>query len=175
MLSRLLPVAALAAMLAWPAAAPAHHGGSGVVATSRVGDLQLGVSTQADVVAFAGEPDQTWDVDSESTGGAVSVLGYHCTESDDCQTEYAVDRSTETLAAFSTRSKRFHTRRGTRVGHTRRRAERQERRKARSHCDGLATAIVRKRDDRFLDIVFRERRVSELLVIGPGAGPYVEC
>ena len=57
MLTRLLSAATLAGVFALPAVADAHHGGSGIVGPTRVGDLKMGVSTEADVRAFAGEPD----------------------------------------------------------------------------------------------------------------------
>jgi hypothetical protein len=76
----------------------------------------MGVATEADVVAFAGEPDETWNDDNPYTSEEAVVLGYHCARPGHCQTAYGINRSTDTLANFSTRSKNFRTRCGTRVG-----------------------------------------------------------
>ena len=92
-------------------------------------------------------------------------LGYNCRERDDCRTIYEINRDTDTLFGFATDSKRFRTRRGTRVGHTRKRAERNERRKADHNlCGGGTRTILRERDDHVLYILFDRRRVFELIV-----------
>jgi hypothetical protein len=142
--------------------ADAHHGGSGIVGATRVGDLKVGVSTEADVRAFAGNPDVLAH-DGWMERGIVR-LGYHCRKRDDCRTEYQIDRNTDTVFGFATESRRFRTRRGTRVGDTRRRAERLERRKARYICDGALRAIVRVHDDHYLIISFYRRRVDAITV-----------
>jgi hypothetical protein len=94
-------------------------------------------------------------------------LGYHCRERDDCRTEYEIDHDSDTLFGFTTDSKRFRTRRGTRVGDTRKRAERKERRKGDYRlCGEGPGAILRERDDHVLYIFFYRRRVSSIVVDG---------
>jgi hypothetical protein len=167
MLTRLLFAATLAGVFALPAVAGAHHGGSGIVGPTRVGDLKMDVSTEADVRAFAGEPDL---VEDDPSYKFLKRLGYHCREPDeydwvDCRTNYELVRDSDTLSGFYTVSKRFRTRRGTRVGHTRKRAERNERRKADHNlCGGGTRTILRERDGHFLYILFDRRRVFEIVV-----------
>ena len=124
------------------------------------------MSTQADVRAFAGEPDI---VEDDPSYRFITRLGYHCRERDDwvdCRTEYEINRDADTLFGFATDSRRFRTRRGTRVGHTRRRAERNERRKADHNlCGGGTRAILRERDDHVLYILFDRRRVFSIIVV----------
>jgi hypothetical protein len=169
MLTRLLCAATLAGLLALPAVAGAHHGGSGIVGPTRIGDLEMGVSTDADVRAFAGEPDI---VEVSSSYTWITRLGYHCGRRGYCRTEYEIRHESDTLFGFATDSKRFRTRRGTRVGHTRRRAERNERRKGDYKlCGEGPGAIVRERDDHVLFIFFTRRRVSDFVV----DGTYLDC
>jgi len=166
MLTRLLFAATLAGVLALPAVAGAQHGGSGIVGATRVGDLRMGVSTEADVRAFAGNPDI---VDDHSPYRWMKRLGYNCRERDDCRTKYEINRTTDRLIGFATYSKQFRTRRGTRVGDTRKRAERNERRKAnRKLCDAGTRAIVYSDS---LWIFFYQRRVWSLVV----GGSYLDC
>jgi hypothetical protein len=163
MLTRLLFAATLAGVFALPAVAgAARHGGSGIVGPTRVGDLKMGVSTEADVRAFAGNPDI---IDDDSSYEWIGRLGYNCRDRDDCRTNYEINRDADTLFGFVTDSKRFRTRRGTRVGDTRKRAERKERRKADHNlCGGGTRAILRERDDHVLYILFDRRRVFEIVV-----------
>ena len=167
MLTRLLFAATLAGVFALPAVAGAHHGGSGIVGPTRVGDLKMDLSTEADVRAFAGEPDL---VEVSGSSERIMRLGYHCREPDeydwvDCRINYEVYRESGTLLGFYTVSKRFRTRRGTRVGHTRKRAERNERRKADHNlCGGGTRTILRERDDHYMYILFDRRRVFEIVV-----------
>ena len=167
MLTRVLFAATLAAVFGFPAVAgAAHHGGSGIVGATRVGDLRMDVSTEADVRAFAGNPDI---VDDHSPYRWIKRLGYNCRERYDCRTEYEINRGTDRLIGFATYSKQFRTRRGTRVGDTRKRAERNERRKAnRTLCDGEDRAIVYSD---LLWIFFYQRRVWSIVV----GGTYLSC
>ena len=162
MLTRLLFAATLAGVFALPAVAGAHHGGSGIVGATRVGDLKIDVSTEADVRAFAGTPDR---VDDGAPYPWIRRLGYHCRARYDCRTEYEINRGNDTLFGFVTNSRRFRTRRGTRVGDTRRRAERKERRKADHKICGDGTrSLVRERNYHTLYILFDRRRVFAFIV-----------
>jgi hypothetical protein len=169
MLIRLLFVGTLALVFASPAVA-AHHGGSGIVGPTRVGDLKMGVSTGADVRAFAGNPGV---IDDRPDGYTwLRRWGYNCRGRHDCHTYYEFDRATDRLTGFSTSSTWFHTRRGTRVGDTRKRAERHERRKADLNlCDGGTHAILREHGDHALYILFSQRRVIEMDV----DSTFVDC
>ena len=168
MLTRLLFAATLAGVFALPAATgAAQHGGSGIVGATRVGDLEMDVSTEADVRAFAGNPDR---VEDRYPYRWTKRLGYNnCREGYDCRIQYEIDRGTGRLIGFATSSKQFRTRRGTRVGDTRKRAERNERRKAnRKLCDEGTRAIVYSD---MLWIFFYQRRVWSLVV----GGSYLDC
>jgi hypothetical protein len=166
MLTRLLFAATLAGVFALPAVTgAAQHGGSGIIGATRVGDLEMDVSTEADVRAFAGNPDI---VDDHSPYRWIKRLGYNCRERY-CRTTYEINRGTDRLIGFATYSKQFRTRRGTRVGDTRKRAERNERRKAnRKLCDEGTRAIVYSD---LLWIFIYQRRVWSLVV----AGSYLDC
>src|SRR4051812_17069813 len=97
MLTRLLFAVTLALVFASPAVGEAHHGGSGIVGATRVGGLRMAVSTEADVRAFAGNP----DIIDETEMGIVR-LGYNCRKRDECQTDYQIDRPTDTVFGFAT-------------------------------------------------------------------------
>jgi hypothetical protein len=169
MLNRLLFAATLAGLFALPAVADAHHGGSGIVGTTRIGDLKMRVSTQADVRTFAGNPDIVKD---EFPYEWVVSWGYHCRERFECRTYYEFNRDTDRLLGFVTRSKRFRTRRGTRVGDTRKRAVRNERRKADYNvCGGGNRVILRVHDHHAQYIFFNRRRVSQIIV----DSTFVDC
>jgi len=165
MLTRLLFAATLAGVFAVPAVAGTPHGGSGIIGAARVGDLKMGVSTEADVRAFAGNPDI---VDDHYPYRWIKRLGYNCRERDDCRTEYEINRDSGRLFGFATYSKQFRTRRGTRVGDTRTRAERNERRKANRKLCGGTRAIVYSDS---LWIFFYHRRVWSIVV----GGSYLDC
>jgi hypothetical protein len=116
------------------------------------------------VRAFAGEPDL---VEVSPSSERIVRLGYHCRERDDwvdCRTNYELYRESDTLSGFYTDSKRFRTRRGTRVGHTRKRAERNERRKADHDLCGGGTRAILRSGDHDLYILFDRRRVFEIVV-----------
>jgi len=153
--------------------AHATSGGSGVVSAWQVGGLKIGVATEADVVAFAGAPDRTREDDNDYTGEEGVVLGYGCSASGRCKTDYGINRSSDTLVNFATRSKSFRTFRGTRVGQSRKRAERREGRKARGSCIGYT--ITRTRDGRSMSVVVNNRWVTQLTSTGPGGGPFFSC
>ena len=100
-------------------------------------------------------------------------LGYNCRQRDDCRTDYLIDRDTDTVFGFATESRRFRTRRGTRVGDTPTRAARLERRKPRWLCSYAVRAIVRAYDDHDQYIFFYQGRVSAIVVDSPPH--WVEC
>ena len=79
MLTRLLFAATLAAVFAVPAVAGTPHGGSGIIGATRVGDLKMDVSTEADVRAFAGNPDIVKD---RYPYRWTRRLGYNCRDGD---------------------------------------------------------------------------------------------
>ena len=104
---------------------PFVKGGSGIVdADGHVGALTFGVSTQADVEAFAGKADVTTPdthVPTTDIFAPYDGLGYDCTPNqtdplDSCATRYYVNARTHTLVAFVTTSPRFMTPKGTHIG-----------------------------------------------------------
>ena len=166
-------VAAAAVAVAAPASVQAAHGASGVVAQWKIAGLKIGVATEADVIETAGEPDRILNDDNDYTGARGVVLGHHCSGRFTCQTAYGIDRAQDRLVNFSTRSKRFRTPAGTRVGHSRRRAKRQEGRRPRGGCNGWS--ITKRRGDRFLSVVVNARWVTDISSTGAGGGPYFSC
>lgn len=101
------------------------------------------------------------------------VLGYRCTRRYVCETAYGINRSTNTFLNFTTRSRSFRTSRGTRVGHSRRGAQRREGRKVHGGCFGYT--ITKASGERFLSLVVNSRWVTDLSSRGPGGGPYFSC
>ena len=114
-----------------------------VTTTGKVGPLQLGTSTDADVRAARGTPDAT----TTGTFGISSfpdydALGYDCADQTApdriplhvqpqvagpyCRTIFFLNSSTHTLAAFETKTDGYKTEQGTAVGMTTAEAERRE-------------------------------------------------
>jgi len=139
----LVAIAALSVFAASEAAgaAPAPHGGAGIVSVGgAVGKLRVDRSTAVDVQRIAGMADYL-GIGAFRSGGVVPrflALGYDCrhvtsggipTALDDgagtrhprlsgvdCVTVYFINERTNRLALFTSRSPRFATRRGTRPG-----------------------------------------------------------
>jgi hypothetical protein len=116
---------------------PGGNGGSGVVSTDgSVGSLKFGVSTQADVEAFAGPPQSTTGA-SIPGFPAYTALEYLCgvpASLWNCQTTYYLNTSTGLLEGFGTTSPNFHTSRGTTVGMSAAEAQRREDNKGSDGC-----------------------------------------
>jgi hypothetical protein len=104
-----------------------------VTKTGRVGPLQLGVSTEAEVRAEAGAPDRTGRGTFGVTGYPdFQALGYDCadqaaadrismhpqpnTTGPYCRTVFYMNANTGTLAGFETTSNRYETENGVAVG-----------------------------------------------------------
>jgi hypothetical protein len=158
---RSLALAAFLPLLAAPTALAAN---SGVVTPGgQVGQLRLGVATEADVRALEGEPARVQDFTSAG-GGAARSLTYRCGTR--CTTSYYLNLDEGGLLGdFETRSRRFRTRHGTRVGMRRSEAERRERRRARLGCQ---TAIFLRTRSANLWVVMSRTRggtVRSLLAI----------
>ena len=169
MLTRLLFAAALAAVFAMPAVA-------GTPMAARGSSERRGSATSR----WACQPKRMC-VHSRGLRTSLSItildtwvrrLGYNCRGRDNCRTDYQINRDDDTLFGFATESKRFRTGRGTRVGDTRTRAERNERRKA-DHklCGEGVRAILREHDNHVRYILFNRRRVFEIVV----DSTFVDC
>lgn len=136
-----------------PGAPPA--GRSGVVTTTgRVGSLQFGKSTEADVRATIGAPDATTRASFSAPGHPdYDALGYECSTTPApaktalvvqpavrgpyCATIYFVNTATKTLAAFETTSPAYATEQGTTVGMTPAAAQQKEGKQLIPHgCEG---------------------------------------
>lgn len=131
-------------------AAPVVHGGSGLVTLGGVvGTLQLGRSTQSDVTAAAGAPDNSGQQTGYFTRVPATVLGYDCTGTS-CHTLYYVNSTTGLLVGFYTESSHFQTQRGTTPGMSVAEAQQREGQQAQIGChtgmfftDPTAVAAVR--------------------------------
>jgi hypothetical protein len=116
-----------------------------VTMSGKVGSLQMGVSTAADVQAAEGaaEVTATGNVDAGGTYPDYDALGYDCHPRDahdvtGCATVFDINSKTGTLAGFSTSSSKFATEGGTRVGMTEAQAGMKERQPQESGClDGM--------------------------------------
>ena len=128
-----------------------------VSTSGRIGALQLGSSTQANVVAALGAPE------AEGEGNFVSPsapnykgLGYECSAQQSgelspvgnngppyCRTVYYLDTATGVLGGLSTTSTRYATNHGTRVGTTEQSAASRERRPAIAGCQSGISELTR--------------------------------
>jgi len=122
-----------------PANQPPLAGGVLTVG-GKIGPLQLGVSTEANVVGAVGTPDATAIGNTGVSLPSYLALGYDCSvipgaiplvfqpqvKAPYCGTVYYVNVKTQTLAGFETTSSRYATAEGTRVGMTSVEAARRE-------------------------------------------------
>ena len=136
-----------------PSTTPSQaKGGQGTITINgQIGTLQFGTSTESNIVAVAGPPDET----AQSTFNAPNDpnyegLGYNCTTAQNsgalplapqdntspysCATIYYINVDTGTLAAFSTTSSNFQTPNGTRAGMPAAEAEQREQQQVTSGC-----------------------------------------
>ncbi len=113
-------------------APPVTPGGMGAITeTGAVGSLQIGRSTQSEIEAAAGPPDDTTSGSFEAPGDPNYVaLAYGCSQTQVgtalpfganggapyCLTVYFLDSTNGVLEAFSTASAHFHTANGTTIG-----------------------------------------------------------
>jgi hypothetical protein len=158
-----MPVLALASLgssITGASARPAHAttvATRTVSSSGRIGALQLGNSTQADIVATLGAPE------AKGEGNFVGPstpnfkgLGYECSAQQSgellpvsnegppyCRTVYYLDTATGVLGGFSTTSTRYETSHGTRVGTTEQSAASRERRPAIAGCQSGISELTR--------------------------------
>ena len=114
-----------------PANQPPLEGGVLTVG-GQIGPLQLGVSTEADVVGAVGTPDATAIGNTGVSLPNYIALGYDCSvipgaialvfqpllQAPYCGTVYYLNVKTQTLAGFETTSNQYETSEGTTVGMT---------------------------------------------------------
>ena len=146
----LVPVGAGMLLLTLAVPARAAPGGGGVLSlTGRVGSVQLGTSTEADITGAVGLPEATAQDNFQFPNAPeYKALGYGCgpvrlpgktglTYSGGapyCRTVYYVNLTTGLFGSFFTASGAFHTSRGTRVGTTQQSASKREGRPATVGC-----------------------------------------
>lgn len=154
-------------------ATAAPKGGSGQVSLGGVGPLRFGLSTESEVLAFAGRPDRVLNDENPYNGHSNVNYGYFCRKR--CRTYYAINREDDILSNFSTSAKRFHTVAGSRVGMRRRVAIRKENRPVLPpRC--FPTHMARTNDHAELHIVLNARKVTYLSVRTDfGDGPFWGC
>jgi hypothetical protein len=123
-------VAVLVALLAFAlsGAVARANGGSGVITVGgKVGPLQIDKSNRADVIAFAGKPDE--EVTQRVLGFSnYDALGYGCSTKETadnfpignsgpfCRTVFFVEINHHALEDFVTTSASYHEIRGVRIG-----------------------------------------------------------
>jgi len=140
--ARALPVVLALVLLAGCGSGAARGGSGTVTPDGRIGALRIDVSTAADVVRFAGQPDDTV---TRRTGWPdvppYHALGYGCSHEKKpkydpaaplaphvvCQSVYYINARTRRLAAFWSDSPSFQTVRGTTPGMKQPAADRRER------------------------------------------------
>jgi hypothetical protein len=116
-----------------------------VTTSGRIGLLQMGMSTEADVRAAEGVPGaiSTGNVGAGPTYPDYEALGYDCRSKTvhditTCGTVFYINSKTGTLAGFTTSSSKYATERGTTVGMTEAQAGTNERQPEESGClDGI--------------------------------------
>jgi hypothetical protein len=131
-------ILAAAAMILAPSRALADREGV-VTRNGRIGSLTVGVSDEAAVRRFAGRPTQV-RADVGEGGVAITTLRYRCGRG--CNSVFILDARGR-LQNFITRSKRYRTACGTRVGHRQDDAERQEHKAAEAQGCGDFYGIER--------------------------------
>ena len=162
-------------LLAVPAGAAAVEGGEGILGRDGVVGpnvvngvpvtVQVGVSREPDVVAFAGSPTSAEDIEVEG-GTPARLLLYRCGRF--CATRYYFEPASGLLGVVSTTSRRFATAAGTAVGMSRAAAIRLEGRRPRQAC-GDGTEIVTGRS-LYTIVGIDGRRVVGLALTSPDVG-----
>src|SRR5439155_5354998 len=93
----------------------AHSGSLQVHPDGRIGPLQIDVSTEAQIRAFAGRPFKVeMDFSGDGRRRTGRSLSYRCGRG--CVTTYSVSRATGRLSDYWTQSPRFTTEHGSHVG-----------------------------------------------------------
>jgi len=111
----------------------AHSGSLQVHPDGRIGPLQIDVSTEAQIRAFAGRPFKVeMDFSGDGRRRTGRSLSYRCGRG--CVTTYSVSRATGRLSDYWTQSPRFTTEHGSHVGMAAVKAARLERKKPRPGC-----------------------------------------
>ena len=154
---------ALATLIAMDAATiPAAADGSGVVSMNgRVGSLAVGKATQTAVRRFAGRPTK---IERGTGEGGVALTSYRYRCGSGCNTYFYFDGRGR-LANFITRSRRYRTANGTRIGQPQDAAEAQELKAARSGPCAADFGITRQ-GRASLHVGIANGRVSVLTVAG---------
>jgi hypothetical protein len=170
-----------------PATQPPAGPGGGVDTRGRVGTLQFGTSTEADVRSTVGAPDATTRASFSAPGfPGYQVLGYDCTTADTptriplvvqpalrgpyCATIYLVNVATKTLAGFETTSPKYATAQGTVVGMTPAEAQQREGRQLIPHgCWGSFIQL-----GSFYQNGPGAAGAAEFIFVGPGANDRVK-
>jgi hypothetical protein len=125
----------------------------------RVGPLRLGVSTEADVLRFAGKPQRVERTETPGAGHTGHLLEYRC-EKADCKDTYSIGLD-GVMHDFQTLSTRFRTKHGSRVGMPTSEVERLEGRRFRLGCSGPTLRLGNG-----LELVAWKQRVAYILFLG---------
>ena len=160
----LVPVVIFAALAAALPASASADGRGVVTRNGRIGPLHVGVSSKADVRAFAGRPAESGFGEGEG-GVALSWLRFRCGSS--CNTYFYFDGRGR-LANFITRSARYRTANDTRVGDDRYTAEELEGKSAQPYPCGADSDVIERVGRAWLYVAFNPSgsRVEALTVAG---------
>ena len=156
-----LSVAAIGGISAF-AASP-----SGVVSFAGVTPLRLLESTERDVLQIAGPPDRR-STKKTPDNTRYRTLSYGCSNPTSCVTEYQISFRTGTLAGFRTRSGRYRSVRGARVGMTRQKANAREPRFHLVICGGLRSRTSKATLD--FGLSRGDKTVTSITVYAPELG-----
>jgi len=142
-----------------------------VHADGRIGPFRLDVTSEREVRAKLGKPDELIGrMDPAVTaphGGRTLV--YVCGR--ECRTEYSFNNDTGTLSDFWTQSSRWTTTHGSRPGMAARRAAALERRKIHPGCSGDQVDIREDRHHAYVLIMWKAK-VNSITYLGPHSTYY---
>ena len=132
----------------------------------RIGPLQIDVSTEAQIRAFAGKPARVErDFWPGTKGQFGHSLQYRCGPG--CLTNYSINNATGRLSDYWTKSPHFRTERGSHVGMSATQAASLEGRKLLLGCGFPTYLYLRSDNDRVFVLAIWKGRVDSIGYLGP--------
>jgi hypothetical protein len=158
-------------LVAFVAAGCGSSGGLVVHADGRIGPFRLDRTTEAEVRAKLGKPDEVipkMDPAMTAPHGGRTIV-YLCGK--DCRTEYSFNNDTRALSDFWTQSSEWRTERGSHPGMPVKQAAEREGKKFRPGCSG-DTVYIRSDRHRAYVLVAWKDKVDTITYLGPHSTYY---